>query len=339
VESVDKVPTLEEVAKKNRGKATFYFTTGTEVKVTLKHKGEEPIVITDVDTGKLADYLKDNNLPAFGPLNGETFSTYVDAKKCLVWVLPKSEGSYDEVITTIRPKYLEVYSTLKKAGRDCAVAHIDTEQFKQVLENMFGITEFPAVVVQKKGGDKKNFIADVEHEVEPLVKYVNDVLDGKIEPKLKSEANPEEPQTTPVKVLTGNNMVEILSKKGRDVFLEIYAPWCGHCKKLEPDYIKVGKKVQKEGVEDLVYIAKMDGTQNDSPLDSISYTGFPTLFYIKDGDVEKPESYNGARDAKGIWKYIKENHSAKDTLAERLEANKKAKTETEGEEEEAKTEL
>jgi len=106
--------------------------------------------------------------------------------------------------------------------------------------------------------------------------------------------------------------------------LEVYAPWCGHCKKLEPEYIKVGKKIMKEGLEDLVAVAKMDGTANDSPADSITWSGFPTIYYVKAGS-DSPMKYDGPREAKGMWKWIKKNHSKADVIKERIAAKQAAK--------------
>jgi len=70
----------------------------------------------------------------------------------------------------------------------------------------------------------------------------------------------------------------------------------------------------------------MDGTQNDSPVDSIEWSGFPTIVYVKAGskDVVK---YDGGRDAKGIWKWIKKNHSKADKIKEKLAAKKDEKKE------------
>jgi len=46
------------------------------------------------------------------------------------------------------------------------------------------------------------------------------------------------------------------------VLIEFYAPWCGHCKKLEPEYLKLAKKLAHD--KNLV-IAKFDATANDAP--------------------------------------------------------------------------
>lgn len=38
---------------------------------------------------------------------------------------------------------------------------------------------------------------------------------------------------------------------------EFYAPWCGHCKKLEPEWNKVGSELKGK-----VKVAKIDATAN-----------------------------------------------------------------------------
>jgi len=179
--------------------------------------------------------------------------------------------------------------------------------------------------VQKKAGDKKNFIYDGEMTSEAFLAYMKDIEEGKIEPNLKSEPVPES-NDEPVKVIVGKNLQEECFTEEKDVLLEVYAPWCGHCKKLEPEYIKVGKKVKKEGLEDILTIAKMDGTANDSPVDSLTWSGFPTIYYIKAG-VTEPVKYDGPREAKGIWKWVKKNHSKADVIKERIAAKQAKKDE------------
>jgi len=222
----------------------------------------------------------------------------------------------------------------QKFAPDFAMTWTNTVEFGKVLESMFGITEFPKIVVQKKAGDKKSYIFDGEtSDKDAVIAFIEGVQDGSAKPHLKSEAAPEEPQEAPVKVIVGSTVETLVFNDEKDVLLSVYAPWCGHCKKLEPEYTKVGKKVVKEGFEDIVMIAKLDGTANDSPVDSLSWSGFPTLYYVKAGNPD-PVKYEGARDAKGMWKWIKNNHSKKDDLKKRLLENKEKKEKKEEKKEE-----
>jgi len=45
-----------------------------------------------------------------------------------------------------------------------------------------------------------------------------------------------------VKVVVGDTFERLVLDDSKDVMIEFYAPWCGHCKKLEPVYKKLGKK-------------------------------------------------------------------------------------------------
>ena len=63
-------------------------------------------------------------------------------------------------------------------------------------------------------------------------------------------------------MLVAKNFDEIVNDETKDVLIEFYAPWCGHCKNLAPVYDEVAAYLKDES--DIV-IAKMDATANDVP--------------------------------------------------------------------------
>ncbi len=62
--------------------------------------------------------------------------------------------------------------------------------------------------------------------------------------------------------------------------LQVYAPWCGHCKSLAPIYSKLAKRFAKV---DSVVIAKMDGTENEH--EKVEAKGYPTIILYPAGEL------------------------------------------------------
>ena len=79
--------------------------------------------------------------------------------------------------------------------------------------------------------------------MEKLEKFAQDLLDGKLQPHVKSEDIPEPGSPGSVTVAVAKNFKEVVTDNGKDTLIEFYAPWCGHCKKLAPVYDELAEKV------------------------------------------------------------------------------------------------
>lgn len=91
-----------------------------------------------------------------------------------------------------------------------------------------------------------------------------------------------------VTVVVGKNFDSVVLDDSKDVLLEVYAPWCGHCKALAPTWEKLAKRFRSV---DSVVIAKMDGTANEH--EKVNVRGFPTLLFFPAGAKGSPVS-NGS---------------------------------------------
>jgi len=157
-------------------------------------------------------------------------------------------------------------------------------------------TDKPLIAIKSAGG---KFVMTEEFDPKGVAfeQFLKDYEAGKIEAHMKSEAVPE-PNDGPVKVAVAKNFDELVTKSKKDVLIEFYAPWCGHCKSLAPKYDELGEKMTGEEVE----IVKMDATANDVP-PAYSVSGFPTLYWLP-SDTKTPESYQGGREVDDFVKFI-----------------------------------
>jgi protein disulfide-isomerase A1 len=155
-------------------------------------------------------------------------------------------------------------------------------------------------------------------EISKMKAYVSDFKAGKLEKTVKSEEPPAD-NSGPVKVVVAKNFKEIVFS-GKNVLIEFYAPWCGHCKNLEPIYKELGEAYKSE---DKVVIAKMDATANDVEDKKFNVKGFPTIMFVSDkGEVK---NYEGGRTLEDFKAFIDKEvglKSGKDTKEEKKEDKK-----------------
>ena len=93
--------------------------------------------------------------------------------------------------------------------------------------------------------------------------------------RLARERVPAEGEQGAVTRVVGDTFESVVRASDRDVLLQVYAPWCGHSKKLSSIYEALGATFERVPS---VTIAQMDGTVNEVP--GLEYEGYPSLFFF-----------------------------------------------------------
>jgi protein disulfide-isomerase-like protein len=89
---------------------------------------------------------------------------------------------------------------------------------------------------------------------------------------------------------------------GKTVFIKFFAPWCGHCKKMKPDWDKLMGEFEGSATQ---LIADVDCTADGKSLcDANGVKGFPTL---KWGDPTDLQDYQGGRDFDSLKEFATNN--------------------------------
>ncbi|CAH9071058.1 unnamed protein product [Cuscuta epithymum] len=214
--------------------------------------------------------------------------------------------NFSSEIHAFKPKYNDVAVLYKRKGISFLLG--DLASSSRALE-YFGVKadQAPVLIVQDK--DQQKFI---KPNVEPdqIATWLKDYKEGKVDPFIRSEAIPEV-NDEPVKVVVTNALESMVFNSGKNVLLEFYAPWCGHCKKLAPilDEVAVSFESQPD-----VMIAKLDATANDVPAKKFEVQGFPTLYFISATGNIIP--YDGDRTKDDIIDFINKNRYNKTAVSE-----------------------
>jgi len=267
---------------------------GGEPAVQLFRSFDKSVSIRGEELKELKTFVTSNGYPLVEELSGANFNRFVEAGLVTVVLFDDLEKKeqFAEHLTLLN----KVAESLKGKA---SISYTNGVVYKEQLKAMGGdenkIPSFAAMDIQKR----LNYPYDGEFTQAAVQKWVEGILSGDVKPHLKSQPIPEK-QDGPVYVLVGKAFESVVYDKTKDVLVEFYAPWCGHCKSLAPIFDKLGELTKN--AKNLI-IAKIDATENDTP---INIEGFPTLFFFP-SDNKKGVTYESGRTLGSFVKYLKEN--------------------------------
>ncbi|VDK42292.1 unnamed protein product [Anisakis simplex] len=104
------------------------------------------------------------------------------------------------------------------------------------------------------------------------------------------------------------NVVHIENRKAftkllamkRPTLVMFYAPWCGHCKRLKPEYCEAANELNGKFI-----LAAVDATQssNEYVVQKFNVEGYPTLHYFENG--QHKFRFTGLNTKEGIMAWLK----------------------------------
>ena len=98
--------------------------------------------------------------------------------------------------------------------------------------------------------------------------------------------------------LTEDNFKSLVLESSDQWLVEFYAPWCGHCKNLAPEWEQAATELKGN-----VQLGAVDATVHANLAQKYGVQGYPTIKVFPAGKKGKAKDYNGPREASGIVNY------------------------------------
>jgi len=267
--------------------------------VLLLKKFDDAKVVMEgeLTAAAIVTFVKTESLPLVIEFNHESASKIFggEIKNHLLIFVGKSHADVEKINTDAK-------SVAKEFKGKVLFVTVDTDEddHQRILE-FFGMkkSELPAMRLIHLEDDMTKYKPPTEDLTADAMKsFVSEFIEGKVKAHLLSEDLPEDWDKNPVKVLVSTNFDEVAFDKTKDVLVEFYAPWCGHCKQLAPIYDELAEKFKDN---ESILIAKMDSTLNE--LENTKIQSFPTIKLFKKDSNDVVE-YSGERTLAGMSKFL-----------------------------------
>ncbi|TKY61559.1 disulfide-isomerase A6 [Spatholobus suberectus] len=190
----------------------------------------------------------------------------------------------------LAPEYEQLGTSFKKT-KSVLIGKVDCDEHKSVCSK-YGASGYPTIQWFPKGSlEPKKY--EGARTAEALAAFVN--IEAVTNVKIASVPSS-------VVVLSPDNFDEVVLDETKDVLVEFYAPWCGHCNALAPIYEKVAAAFK---LDEEVVIANVDADKYKDLAEKYGVSGYPTLKFFPKSNKDG-EDYGGGQDLDDFVAFINE---------------------------------
>ena len=298
----------EEIAKKFNAKPKSV--------VLFKKFDEKRNDLEKVSEKELNDFIEKHSQKRVGTFDDKTTQVVFGKNQPAIVYFGEKGDKWNDV-----EKLLEKISDKVGTKLRVVMTEIKEGMGKRVAEYI-GVkkTDIPTIRILDTKKDLKKYIMEGDIDEKNILNFVDGWEKGTLKRHLKTQEEPKE-NNGPIFDVVGKTFQKEVIENDKDVMLVFYAPWCGHCKKLLPQYEEAAKKLKEKNPK--ILLARIDATENE--VESVHVTGFPTIkFYPGNKKDQKPMDFNGERTTDGIINYLKTNAFNKVVLDEEKKEEKTA---------------
>lgn len=213
---------------------------------------------------------------------------------------------------SLAPEWKKAATALKGVVK---VGAVDADAHNSLGSN-YGVGGFPTIKIFGANKNKpedyngaRNAQGIVESAIAAARSLVNERLGGRgSRGGSGSEGGSHSGHKGAVVELTDDNFDKTVFDDQTTWLVEFFAPWCGHCKRLEPEWAAAAAVV-KEQTQGKVKLASVDATVHRMLASRYEIRGFPTIKIFQKGERE-PTDYEGGRTKDDIVSSAMDFHSA-----------------------------
>eukprot|EP00794_Sanderia_malayensis_P003727 gene3727-4248_t len=301
--AIETIKWTESVAKDIKGKGTIVYVNCGEDKESRKlckkyKTSPKPIILKHYKDGSFhKDYDRKSNQKSLlnfmknptGDIPWEEDTTakdvvHVNSEQELIKLRRKEKGALLLMFYApwcghckrLKPEFAAAASQAKgKAvlgGLDC-----DRPELMGVREQ-FNISGYPTLIYFEGGEQKYGYGG--KYTKEGILEWLSNPKP--VDETAQSSEEEWKDQPSDVLHLTADNFDATIANPS--VLVMFYAPWCGHCKNMKPEYVEAAKMLKEEKIDAI--LAAVDCTKERGLAEKYEISGFPSVKYFSNGEFK-----------------------------------------------------